>query len=111
MSIQFLCPFLSLTVQFAMEQHGFVHACVCVCVCTCTTHEHAWRDDDSRVQSAGNSSAWGSGPLTAALLQVCKAQSVVDWSQSEGPECGHSRNHSGFKVGIQVALAPVVQTS
>ena len=33
MSIQFFCPFLSLTVQFAMEQHGFAHACVCVCVC------------------------------------------------------------------------------
>ena len=92
-----------------MDLH--MHVCVCVCVCTCTVHRHAWRDDGSRVQSAGSSSAWDSGPLTAALLQVCKAQSVVNRSQSEGPECRHSRSNSGFKVVIQVALAPVAQTS
>ena len=84
---------------------------VCVCVCACTVHGHAWRDDGSRVQSAGISSDWGSGPLTAALLQVCKAQSVADRSQSEGPECRHSRSNSGFKIVIQVALAAVAQTS
>ena len=42
-------------------------AWVCVCICVCM-HEHTWRDYGSRVQAAGGSSAWGSGPLTAALL-------------------------------------------
>lgn len=63
---------------------------------------HAWRDCGSRVQSDSGASAWGSGSLTAALLNVCKAQALVEWPQSQCPECGHLWSNGGSGVGIRV---------
>lgn len=63
-------------------------------------HRHAWRDYGSRVWGTGGSSAWGSGPLTAALLMMHKAQALLEWPQSQGPECRYSWSNSGSKIGI-----------
>lgn len=47
----------------------------------------------------GGSSAWGSGPLTGALLLVCKEQALVDGPQSQGPECGIHGATAALRLG------------